>query len=332
MANGVVTPAIEAVDLTKVYRTGTRANDGISLTVRRGEVFGLLGPNGAGKSTFVQQVQGLMKPTSGEIRVFGVDAARRPDDVKRLIGYMPQAAFAMRDLLVDEAVYFTARLKGLSHVDAVAQQGQLLKEFDLEPHRKQAISQLSGGMQRTVGFVMALLGRPPLLLLDEPTNDLDPLRRRAVWEAIRRAVAQEGSACLLVTHNVLEAEHVVDRVALVNLGKVVAQGTPGALKARVGEGIRLEVWLQEGVELSESQLRRLGDLGVVRRPRAQQLTLIVPPDAIGGTVDRVLEEVGTRAVADFRLSTVSLEDVYVGLVGRRIADEEEITEREAVTV
>ena len=102
--------AIETTDLVKVYRSGTRANDGISLTVRRGEVFGLLGPNGAGKSTFVQQVQGLMKPTAGSVRVFGVDAARHPDAVKRLIGYMPQTAFAMRDLLVEEAIYFTARL------------------------------------------------------------------------------------------------------------------------------------------------------------------------------------------------------------------------------
>lgn len=315
--------AIEAVELTKVYRTGTRANDGISLTVRRGEVFGLLGPNGSGKSTFVQQVQGLMKPTSGAVKVFGIDAARKPDAVKRLIGYMPQSAFAMRDLLVDEAVYFTGRLKGLSHADTLAQRRSLLEKFDLAPMRGQAISQLSGGMQRTVGFVLALLGRPPLLLLDEPTNDLDPLRRRAVWEAIRRAVTEEGAACLLVTHNVLEAEHVVDRVALVNEGKLVAQGTPGALKARVGEGIRLEVWLSDGVTLGEEQLARLAALGTLRRPRIQQLTLIVPPEAIGGTVDRVLAEVGPSALADFRLATVSLEDVYVELVGRSIQDEED---------
>jgi ABC-type multidrug transport system ATPase subunit len=178
-------------------------------------------------------------------------------------------------------------------------------------------------MQRTVGFVLALLGRPPLLVLDEPTNDLDPLRRRAVWESIRRAVTEDGAACLLVTHNVLEAEHVVDRVALVNLGRLVAQGTPGTLKARVGEGIRLEVWLQDGVVLGEDQLARLSALGTLRRPRAQQLSLIVPPGEIGGTVDKVLGEIGAGALADFRLATVTLEDVYVGLVGRRIEDIEE---------
>ena len=317
-------PAVEAIDLTKVYRTGTRANDGITLTVRRGEVFGLLGPNGAGKSTFVQQVQGLMKPTAGTVRVFGIDAARRPDAVKRLIGYMPQTAFAMRDLRVDEAVYFTARLKGLSHRDTLAQRAALMRDFDLDSVRGQPISQLSGGMQRTVGFVMALLGRPPLLVLDEPTNDLDPLRRRAVWAAIRRTVTEDGAACLLVTHNVLEAEHVVDRVALVNAGRVVAQGTPGALKARVGEGIRLEVWLQDGVRLAEPQLARLAAAGTLRRPRPQQLTLIVSPNAIGGTVDGVLAEIGPTALADFRLATVTLEDVYVELVGRTIRDLEDV--------
>jgi ABC-type multidrug transport system ATPase subunit len=315
--------AVEAVDLTKIYRNGTRANDGISLSVRRGEVFGLLGPNGAGKSTFVQQVQGLMKPTAGQVRVFGTDAARHPDAVKRLIGYMPQTAFAMRDLLVEEALYFTARLKGLSHTDSLSQRAALLRDFDLDPVRRQAISQLSGGMQRTVGFVMALLGKPPLLVLDEPTNDLDPLRRRSVWNAIRRTVTDDGAACLLVTHNVLEAEHVVDRVALVNAGRVVALGTPGALKARIGEGVRLEIWLQDGVSLAEAQTARLATLGSLRWPRPQQLSLIVSPRAIGATVDQVLAEIGPNALADFRLATVSLEDVYVEMVGRSLADPDE---------
>jgi ABC-2 type transport system ATP-binding protein len=115
----------------------------------------------------------------------------------------------------------------------------------------------------------------------------------------------------------------VDRVALINHGNLVAQGTPGALKARVGEGIRLEVWLEDGVSLKDEQLARLGALGTLRRPRAQQLTLIVPPEQIGGTVDAVLAEIGAAALADFRLATVSLEDVYVALVGRRIEDDED---------
>lgn len=315
-------PAIEAIDLTKVYKTGTRANDGITLTVRRGEVCGLLGPNGAGKSTFVQQVLGLMKPTSGQVRIFGIDAARQPDSVKRLIGYLPQTAFAMRDLLAEEALYFTARLKGLSHADALAQRAALLRDFDLEAVSKQAISTLSGGMQRSVGFAMALLGRPPLLLMDEPTNDLDPLRRRAVWDAIRRSVAEDGAACLLVTHNVLEAEHVVDRVALINAGKVVAQGTPGSLKGHVGEAIRVEVWLRDDASLGEEQVARLSALGMLRRPRPQQLTLLVEPEGVGATVDVVLREIGPAALADFHVATATLEDVYIELVGKPIQEVE----------
>jgi ABC-type multidrug transport system ATPase subunit len=238
---------------------------------------------------------------------------------------MPQTAFAMRDLLVEEAIYFTARLKGLSHADTLVQRDALMRDFGLADVRRQPISQLSGGMQRTVGFVMALLGKPPLLVLDEPTNDLDPLRRRAVWDAIRRAVG-DGAACLLVTHNVLEAEHVVDRVALVNAGRVVAAGSPGTLKARVGEGIRLELFLQDGVSLSAAQLAQLAQLaaaGTMRQPRRQELSLIVPPEAIGATVDRVLGLIGPAALADFRLATVSLEDVYVELVGRTMRDTED---------
>ena len=245
--------AVEATDLTKTYRNGVLANDRLNVAVRRGQVYGLLGPNGAGKSTFVQQVMGLIRPTSGQVWVFGVDANRNPERVKRMIGYLPQTSFAMRDLLADEAIYFTGRLKGLSHKETVRQRDSYIEQFEVEEIRRKPINQLSGGMQRMAGFIMALLGSPPLLVLDEPTNDLDPLRRRAVWEAIRRVVVYDGAACLLVTHNVLEAERVVERVALIDEGRVLAEGTPGAMKSRLGDTIRLELWLRDGAELSRAQ-------------------------------------------------------------------------------
>lgn len=327
--------AIEAVDLTKVYRTGVKANDRVNVVVRRGQVYSLLGPNGAGKSTFVQQVLGLIKPTTGQLRVFGLNVERDPDAVKRLIGYMPQTAFAMRDLLVDEALYFTGRLKDLSHAAAVAERDSLIREFELEEIRRRPIIHLSSGMQRITGFVMALLGHPPLLVLDEPTNDLDPVRRRTVWAAIRRAVAEQGAACLLVTHNVLEAERVVDRVALINAGRIVAEGTPGALKARLGEAIRLDVWLQDGAALTESQQSRLAEFGTLRQLRPQHVMLLVPPGGVGATIDRVLGEIGAAALEDFHLATASLEDVYIELVGHLLEeapeeDEERAGQREPV--
>ncbi len=314
--------AVKAVDLSKTYRNGVVANDRLNVAVRRGQVYGLLGPNGAGKSTFVQQVMGLVRPTSGRVSVFGVDAERDPERVKRMIGYMPQTSFAMRDLLAEEAIYFTGRLKGLSHKETLRQRDSYIDEFQVDEIRRKPINQLSGGMQRLTGFIMALLGSPPLLVLDEPTNDLDPLRRRSVWDAIRRVVVHDGSACLLVTHNVLEAERVVDRVALIDEGRVLAEGTPGAMKSRLGDTIRLELWLREGFALTRAQETQLGALGAMRQPRPRHLLLRVPQERVGNIIDRVLAEIGADAVEDFRLATASLEDVYVELVGRSLDESE----------
>ncbi len=314
--------AVKAEDLTKVYRNDVLANDRLNVAVRRGQVYGLLGPNGAGKSTFVQQVMGLIRPTSGYVWVFGVDADRNPERVKRMIGYLPQTSFAMRDLRGEEAIYFTGRLKGLSHKETLRQRDAYIEQFEVDEIRRKPIMQLSGGMQRLTGFIMALLGSPPLLVLDEPTNDLDPLRRRAVWEAIRRAVVYDGAACLLVTHNVLEAERVVDRVALIDEGRVLAEGTPGAMKGRLGDSIRLELWLRDGAALTRAQETKLSMLGTLHQPRPQHLLLRVPQDRVGRTIDLVLSEIGTEAVEDFRLATASLEDVYVEIVGRSLEDSE----------
>lgn len=314
--------AVEATELTKVYRNGVLANDKLNVAMRRGQVYGLLGPNGAGKSTFVQQVMGLVRPTSGNVWVFGVDAERDPERVKRMIGYLPQTSFAMRDLLGEEAIYFTGRLKGLPHKEALRQRDLYIEQFEVDEIRRKPINQLSGGMQRMTGFIMALLGSPPLLVLDEPTNDLDPLRRRAVWEAIRQAVTYEGAACLLVTHNVLEAERVVDRIALIDEGRVLAEGTPGAMKGRLGDTIRLELWLRDGAELSRAQELKLSTLGTLHQSRPQHVLLRVPQARVGQTIDLVLAEIGADAVEDFRLATASLEDVYVEVVGRSLKDTE----------
>ena len=314
--------AVEATELTKVYRNGVLANDKLNVAMRRGQVYGLLGPNGAGKSTFVQQVMGLVRPTSGSVWVFGVDAERDPERVKRMIGYLPQTSFAMRDLLAEEAIYFTGRLKGLPHKEALRQRDLYIEQFEVDEIRRKPINQLSGGMQRMTGFIMALLGSPPLLVLDEPTNDLDPLRRRAVWEAIRQAVTYEGAACLLVTHNVLEAERVVDRIALIDEGRVLAEGTPGAMKSRLGDTIRLELWLRDGAELSRAQELKLSTLGTLHQSRPQHVLLRVPQARVGQTIDLVLAEIGADAVEDFRLATASLEDVYVEVVGRSLKESE----------
>lgn len=181
-----VSHAVVVRDLRKVYKAGVVANDGISLDISRGEIFGLLGPNGAGKTTLIQQIIGLLAPTSGTVVVEGIDAVRHPERLTSLISYLPQQRVVMRDVEVDRALYITGRLRGLSRGSARKQTEWVLAELGLEAERHRWISRLSGGLDRLAAFGRALVGRPKLLVLDEPTNELDPVKRRLVWELIRR--------------------------------------------------------------------------------------------------------------------------------------------------
>ncbi len=186
---------------------------------------------------------GLLAPTSGSITVEGVDVVAHPRAVSRFSGYMPQTRIAMRNLEVERALTVTGRLRGQSEPTARAQTNALIERLELGEHRAKYMDRLSGGLMRVAAFGMALMGDPRLIVLDEPTNELDPLRRRMVWEIIRDLKRERPVTCVLVTHNVLEAERVVDRVAMIDGGRVVAVGTPGALKAQLGDEVRLEVVL-----------------------------------------------------------------------------------------
>lgn len=313
--------AIEARDLVKRYPDGTVANDGLSLRVERGEVFGLLGPNGAGKTTLVLQVLGLLAPTSGSVAVEGIDAAVHPERVKELAGYMPQTRVAMRHLEVWRALYVTGRLRGQDEAAARRQTDALVERLDLGEHRGKFLGRLSGGLTRVAAFAVALMGTPLLVVLDEPTNELDPVRRRAVWEIVRDLGRGGATTCLLVTHNVLEAEWAVGRVAIVDRGKVVALGTPGELKAGLGDEVRLEVVLKPAAA-QNGQLERaeehLGRLGRRLALRAGHYAVFVPRRGVGAAVDALMADLD-GAVDDFRLAPPSLEDVYIHHTGRGLA-------------
>jgi ABC-type multidrug transport system ATPase subunit len=313
--------ALDVRELTKRYPGGTLANDALSLRVERGEVFGLLGPNGAGKTTLVLQVLGLLKPTSGAIEVEGIDVLAHPERVKRVSGYMPQARVAMRGLEVWRALHVTGRLRGLDDAAARGQAAALIGRLGLDEHRNTFLDRLSGGLTRVAAFAMALIGRPRLVVLDEPTNELDPLRRRAVWDALRELGRAGDTTCLLVTHNVLEAEGAVDRVAIVDRGRVVALGTPGELKARLGDEVRLEVVLKTDVAQNGQRAdaeARLDALGRRLDLAPGRYAVFVPRPAVGGAVDVLLGDLGPR-LDDFRVAPPSLEDVYIHHAGRTLA-------------
>src|SRR5262245_5488350 len=220
--------AIRVDHLTRTFPGKSRksgqiiANDDLTFTVRRGEIFGLLGPNGAGKTTLISQLLGLLRPTAGEIWVEGINVVQQPDVVKQHIGFLPQTGLAMRGVEVERALRYTGRLRGQTEADARAQSQELLHELDLRPYADRLVQKLSGGLMRLTHFAMALMGRPQVLVLDEPTNELDPQKRRLVWDVLARLNRNQGTTCVLVTHNVLEAEKVLQRVAVLRHGRMIA--------------------------------------------------------------------------------------------------------------
>ncbi len=307
-------------DVVKSYHVGrgaqatqVRANDGISLEIARGEVFGLLGPNGAGKSTLVRQLTGLLRPDSGSIEILGHDIVRRPDLAARLLAYLGQESTALDELTVRLAVETTARLRGLPTAAARAATAEVIDELGLGPIAARPLAKLSGGQRRLACFGAALAGPRPLLVLDEPTTGMDPVARRAVWSALDRRRREDGATVLLVTHNVIEAETVLDRVAVVDEGRIIACDTPGGLKAMVDGSVRLDlVWREE----APTGLPAVAALAARATVNGRRWTVRTDPDEARELVAEVTGGPAFAALDDFSLSTPSLEDVYLLLGGR----------------
>ena len=303
-------------DLTKIYPSkkggaSVIANDALSFEIQPGELFGLLGPNGAGKTTLIMQLLGLIRPTSGEICVEGVDVVRSPDKVKRMIGFLPQSGAPMRAISVERALRYTGRLRGQSDEAARRQAAALMADLSLAKAANREVNTLSGGEMRLVNFAMALMGEPLLLVLDEPTNELDPQHRRVLWEMLDDLNTRRGVTCILVTHNVHEAERVIHRVAVMHHGCFAALGTPGEIKSRLGGAVRLEFRLKDAEQSIATDT--FPDFGTVERIHAGEYRLYLAPERIGAGVDAVLNRIGFDRFDDFRIAPPSLEDAYLAL-------------------
>lgn len=292
---------------------GVRANDGISLDVGRGEVFGILGPNGAGKTTLVRQLTGLLRPDSGSVDVLGHDLVRHPERASRLIGYLGQESSALDDLTVALAAETTGRLRGLGARRARAERDAVLAELGIEGIASRPVRRLSGGQRRLACFAATLVGARPVLVLDEPTTGMDPVARRAVWAAVDRRRAEHGVTVLLVTHNVIEAETVLDRVAVIDRGRVIACDTPAGLKALVAGEVRLDLMWRDTAPLHVPEVAAL-ESGAECSGR--RWTLRMPPDEARAVVATLTGGPAFVALDDFTLATPSLEDVYLMLGGR----------------
>ncbi|MER6571284.1 ABC transporter ATP-binding protein [Streptomyces sp. NPDC001093] len=289
-----------------------RATDEVELDVRRGEVFGLLGPNGAGKSTLVRQLTGLLRPDTGSIEILGHDIVRHPERAARLLAYLGQESSALDELTVSLAAETTGRLRGLDVRRARAERDAVLEELGLTPIAGRALKKLSGGQRRLACLAAALVGRRPLLVLDEPTTGMDPVARRAVWAAVDRRRAEHGTTVLLVTHNVIEAETVLDRVAVVDQGRVIACDTPAGLKERVAGEVRVELVWRERAPLQVPEVAALRERAV---ESGRRWTLRLAPEEARAAVATVTGGAAFAALDDFTLATPSLEDVYLALGG-----------------
>ena len=317
---------LEIEKLTKVYRTGARANDAISLAIGEGEVFGLLGHNGAGKTTLVNQVVGLLKPTFGSIRIDGRDMVANPGLARRLCSFQAQAQVPIDGLTPRQAIDLIGQLRGAPRVDVEHRRERLVDALELGEWQDVDAARLSGGLKRLVAFAMAAVTPGRVVMLDEPTNDVDPVRRRLLWRQVR-TLADHGAAVLLVTHNVIEAERSVDRLAILDEGRVIAEGTPAALKARLGAALRLELVLDPDVlELPASPF------GLSAVPVGNRLMVGIPTNGAGQAVAWAESLKAAGSVEEFTLGPATLEDVYVALVGdtgARPAQAEEVFDASA---
>ena len=312
--------AIVAEDLRKAYKT-VQALDGLSFSVRDGEVFGLLGPNGAGKSTTVRVLTTLTRPDSGRAQVAGFDVVAQPDRVRSVIGYVAQDSGVDWEATGRENLLLQGRIHGMAGKPLHARVDQLLELVGLRDAADRVARTYSGGMKRRLDVATGLVHRPQVLFLDEPTTGLDPEARAAMWVEVERLAEQESLTILLTTHYLEEADRLAERVAIVSHGTVVVEGTPDELKRGL-EGDSVAVELQEAdgrLAAAERVITAIAGNAVVDgqlvRARVPNGAQAIP--AILGALD----DAGI-VVASVTTARPSLDDVYLHYTGRAFSDED----------
>ncbi len=320
--------AIEATGLAKSFGE-TRAVDGADLSVRTGSVYGVLGPNGAGKTTTIRMLATLIRPDAGTARVLGHDIVDEADSVRRAVSLTGQLASVDEDLTGRENLILLGRLLGLRRPAAKDRAAELLEAFGLSEAAGRLVKHYSGGMRRRLDIAASIVVTPALMFLDEPTTGLDPRSRNQVWGIIRALVA-EGTTILLCTQYLEEADNLADGIAVIDRGKVIAEGTPGQLKASIGSGA-LHVRLLNPAERPQAEQLLARELGSV--------TLETDPAGLSAScadADRAAEAVAelTRSgvrIADFSLGQPSLDEVFLALTGHAAESEdadEQLTKEE----
>jgi ABC-2 type transport system ATP-binding protein len=282
-----MTSVINATGLRKAYGDKT-VLDGIDLDIAAGTVFALLGPNGAGKTTTVHILSTLVRPDAGTVTIAGHDLARDPDGVRAAIGLTGQFAAVDGLLTAEENLRLMARLRHLGPETGPRRVAELLERFDLVDVARKPLATYSGGMRRRLDLAMTLVGSPKVIFLDEPTTGLDPQSRQTMWEIVRELLA-DGVAILLTTQYLEEADRVADRVAVLNHGRIVGEGSPAELKSRVGS----EVLIVHGTD--------------------RTVTREIPVDGTADGLRRALVDISDVPNARVSLRAPSLDDVFFAL-------------------
>ena len=305
--------AIETVGLTKIFGS-TKAVDNVNLKVKSGTIFGLLGPNGAGKTTTIRMILGLLKPTKGYVKIFGINVERNRKEVLRIAGYMPQRFSLYEDLTVEENIKLYASLYGMSRSEAEKRTKELIEEFILGEYRDRLAGKLSGGTKQRLALAVSLVHRPKLLIVDEPTAGVDPPLRRYFWEKFRQ-LKEAGVTILVTTHYMDEAEN-CDKLALMSRGRIIAEGTPLEIKRLAFGGDIIAVELVYNGKLS------LDTLDGVRRVIREEYTdglykaeLLVDDASVRlAEIVETLRGLGAEIRRAYQVQ-VSLEDAFIKLTG-----------------
>jgi ABC-2 type transport system ATP-binding protein len=323
VGGGQAAAAIEAQGLVKTYPGGVRALDGLGFAVQAGTVFGLLGPNGAGKTTTVKILTTLSRPDAGRARVAGLDVLRQPDQVRRLIGVVAQHSGVDREATGRENLTLQGLVHGLRGRELRRRVAGLLERFGLAEAADRVVGGYSGGMQRRLDIALGLVHRPQVLFLDEPTTGLDPEVRADLWEEIARLATGEGLTILLTTHYLEEADRLASRLAIVDHGRIVVEGTPDGLKRELrGDAVQVELAEPEPDARVSGALDRLDS---VREVTLEGRSLRARSDSGATAVPSVLaalESAGVK-VASVTVARPSLDDVYLRHTGRAFGEADE---------